>query len=213
MIKKLTNNIFEKIFKLLIIIVSFTGLFLNLKIEPKISMILYFTILSNAFVFLFYLVAYMLFLFNKLNKNNIYYIIKGMITINIALTMTVYNIALSDGELYQLHPIAGLFVHVFTPCMVILDYIIFGEKGNLKKTYPIYWAISLFIYTLICVVYALLGGLFLDGKPYPYYFMDITKNGIFGVIGYDLILLFIYMSYSYLVLWLDNLVYKMKRGI
>lgn len=212
MSKELNNSIFEKIFKLIIIVIAFIGLYLNFKIAPMQSMILYFTILSNVFVLLFYLISYFLYLINKLNKNRLYYIIKGMMTVNITLTLAVYNIALNGGELYQLHPIAGLFVHVFTPGIVILDYIIFGEKGNLKKSYPIYWVASLFAYTILCIIYALFGGKYPDGSSYPYFFMDIEKYGIFGVLVFNLIILLIYLLYSYIVLWLDNLAYKMKRG-
>lgn len=184
---------------------------MNYKILYLNNMFLYFTILSNMCVFIFYLISFILYFANKLKDNKLYYIIKGMITVDITLTMAVYNFVLTSGTLYQEHVFAGMFVHLITPTLVILDYIMFGKKGHLKYSYPIYWSISLIIYTLVCWLYGFYGGVFADGNSYPYFYMNFNEFGLLGVIKNCMIVYMIYLIYSYIIVWLDNLCAKESK--
>lgn len=195
----------EFIFKLLIIIVSGIGLYLNFRIAPVRYMILYFTIISNMGVFLFYLVTLVLYLTKKLKRGDIYHLIKGMITIDITLTLVIYNLFLNDVAFYQDHIIACTFVHLITPAMVMLDYVIFSEKGNLKTKYPVYWSLSLVAYAIFCYIYEGLGGKFLDGSTCPYYYMDVNKYGFIGVTIFSITIFTAFLAYGYFVLYLDTL--------
>ena len=191
-------------FKLLILIVSGIRLYLNFRIAPVRYTILYFTIISNLAVFIFYFVALILYLTKKLKREDLYHIIKGMITIDITLTLVVYNLFLNDIELYQNHSVACAFVHLITPILVILDYIIFGEKGKLKTNYPVYWCLSIVVYGIFCYIYGLLGGKFLDGSTCPYYYMDVNKFGIIGVTIFSITIFTSVLAYGYFVLYLDT---------
>ena len=193
------------IYKILIIIVCAMGIFINIRIAPGKEMFLYFTILSNIACLIFYIVIVLLYLFKKLKKNNLYYIFKGMVTMAITLTFVVYQLFLSsNNEFYQNHVIANYFVHLFTPLLVMCDYVIFGEKGNLKKSYPLIWSSLLVIYTLFCEIYMALGGTFIDGIKCPYFFMDIQQYGIIRVIINCLVIYVCYVLYGYLIYFLDN---------
>lgn len=201
----------EFIFKLLILIVSGVGLYLNFRIAPVRYMALYFTIISNLAVFIFYLVTLILYLAKKLKRGDLYHIIKGMITIDITLTLAVYNLFLNDVAFYQDHIIACTFVHLLTPALVMLDYVIFSEKGKIKTIYPVYWSSSIVAYGVFCYVYEGLGGKFLDGATCPYYYMDVNKYGFIGVTIFSITIFMAFLAYGYIVLYLDTLSSKSEN--
>ncbi len=201
----------EFLFKLLIVIISGIGLYLNFRIAPVRYMILYFTIISNLAVFIFYLVTLILYLTKKLKRGDLYHMIKGMITIDITLTLVVYNLFLRNVEFYQDHLIACTFVHLITPTLVMLDYVIFSEKGNLKTRYPVYWSLSIVAYGIFCYVYEGLGGKFLDGSTCPYYYMDVNKYGFIGVTIFSITIFMSFLAYGYLILYLDTVSSKCKN--
>jgi len=207
-------NVKQKIsllYKILIIIICATGLYINIKIAPGKEMFLYFTILSNIACLFFYVTSLILYLLKKLKKNDLYYILKGTVTMAITLTFVVYQFFLSaDNEFYQNHVIANYFVHLFTPLLVMSDYIIFGEKGNLKKSYPLIWSSILIVYTLFCEIYMSLGGTFIDGSKSPYPFMDARQYGTPRVIINCLIIFICYVIWGYLIYYLDNKFGKKK---
>lgn len=195
------------IYKILIVIMSFIGLYLNFKISSFRENIVYFTIQSNLLCFIFYLVIVILKLTNKLKKSDLYYITKGMVTMSITLTMLVYQMVLSTSgtmDVYENNILACNFVHLIVPLMVILDYVIFGEKGHLKKNYPFIWSIVLVLYIMFLIIYILLGGTFMDGNKYPYYFMNIEQLGLFRVFISNLVLYVFFILCGLFVQKLDN---------
>lgn len=192
------------IYKILIVVVSGIGLYLNFKLYSFKTAILYFTNLSNIFVFVFYLVGLILYFTKKLKKNDTYYIIKGMITMAITITMFVYQIILSGSmNAFVGHEVENAFVHLIVPFLVIFDYIIFGKKGNLKKNYPFIWSFILVVYQLFVIIYSLWGGKFM-GSSVPYPYMDISKNGIWTVILNCVLVYVFFVGYGTIVQTLDN---------
>lgn len=103
-------------YKILIVIISGIGLYLNFKMSSFRENIIYFTIQSNLLCFLFYLIIVILNFTKKLKKNNIYYIFKGMVTMAITITMFVYQLLISTNggiEGYENNMLACNFVHLF----------------------------------------------------------------------------------------------------
>lgn len=199
------------IYKILIVVVSGIGLYLNFKLYSFKTAILYFTNLSNIFVFVFYLVGLILYFTKKLKKNDTYYIIKGMITMAITITMFVYQIILSGSmNAFVGHEVENAFVHLIVPFLVILDYIIFGKKGNLKKNYPFIWSFILIVYQLFVIIYSLLGGKFM-GSSVPYPYMDVSKNGIWTVILNCVLVYVFFVGYGTIVQTLDNKLGKKNK--
>ena len=132
----------------------------------------------------------------------------------ITLTFIVFQVFISaDNAFYETHIIENLFVHLFVPTMVMLDYVIFDEKGNIKKSYPIIWSSFLIAYTLFCEVYIALGGTFIDGAKYPYFFIDTEIYGIMGVIINCLVIGICYIAYGYLIYYLDKLVERKYKQL
>lgn len=185
----------EFAFKFLITLVSLLGLILNFKLLTVGGALIYYTIQSNLLCFLVYFVIMILYIFKKFEKNNIYYIMKGMATMAMAITMVVFQLFLSNTPTYQNHEIISMVVHLFVPLLAILDYIIFDEKGHLKKSYPFMWTATLIFYLVFDIIYVSLGGKYNNNCNYPYFFLSIDKFGYMGVainciIIYILFLLF-----------------------
>lgn len=196
----------DLLFKIIIVLVSGIGLFLNFKLLTVRDSIIYFTIQSNLLCFIFYLITVILMLTKKLKKNNMYYISKGMVTMAITITFFVYWIILSSGEgmeAYIGHNLENYFVHLFTPSLIILDYIIFGEKGNLKKNYPLIWSFVLIAYIIFDIIYVMLGGTFADGVKYPYSYMNVEELGLFKVCINCMFIYVFFVGYGSIVQWLD----------
>ncbi len=177
------------LYRLLIVIVTGIGLYLNFKLASPKIMLLYFTIISNIMVFLFYSITTFLELIHKLKKDHFYYAVGGTVTVFITLTMCVYQIALMDTPIYSNHLLECSFVHIITPILVLLYYFLFTEKGHIKKIYSLFWIMPLIIYAAFVQIYSHLGGRFLDNQKFPYPFLDVEKNGY----GYVLMICILFL--------------------
>ena len=202
------------IYRIFIVIISAIALYLNFELLGFKEGIIYFTNLSNLLCLIYFSILIIMTLLKKVKRNDIYYIIKGMVTMAITLTMFIYNILLSANGMgvFEGHELECNLVHLVVPIMVILDYIMFGKKGNLKKEYVIYWCLGLFGYQVFVMIYSLLGGTFADGASYPYFYMNTEKYGVFGVFINTLVILIIYVLYGLLIQKLDNLVGNRKNN-
>ena len=202
---------YSLIFKILILIVSGLGLYLNFRLFNVKDLLPFFTIISNLLCFIVYLIIVILMIFKKLKKTESYYIIKGMSTMGITLTMCVYQLILAPNglDIYETHILECELVHLIVPLLIIIDYFVFAEKGNVKKTYPIYWISIVIIYLLFVIIYSSLGGTF-NGEHVPYFFLDINKLGIFRVILYCVMILIFYIGCGHIAYLIDNK-YKKKN--
>lgn len=199
-------------YRMAIVIVSAIALYMNFKLMSFRLGILYFTNLSNLFCLIYFLVLVIMMLLNKDKENKYHYIVKGMVTMCITLTMFVYNFILtSDLGIFKNHMLECNLVHLVVPIMVILDYILFGKKGNLKKQYVAFWCLGLVAYQVFITVYTYLGGRFADGASYPYFYMNTEKYGVMGVILNTLGVLLIYVLYGLLVQKIDSKIAHSKQ--
>ena len=200
------------IYRFLIVIVSAIALYLNFKLLGFKEGIIYFTNLSNLLCFIYFTILIIMTLLKKVKRNDTYYIIKGMVTMAITITMFIYNILLTSNGMavFEGHELECNLVHLVVPLMVILDYIIFGEKGNLKKEYPIIWSLVLILYQIFVIIYVAFGGTFMNGATYPYFYMDINKYGTFGVLFNLLIIYIFFVGYGTIVQKIDNKLGKKK---
>ena len=208
------KEIIKLIYRILIVIISAIGLYVNFKFLTFEKGILYFTNLSNLLCMIYFLVLVILMITNKVKRNDIYYIFKGMVTMGITLTMIVYNLLLANSNaagVFENHQLECIIVHIIVPLMVIFDYIIFAEKGNLKKEYPLIWSFVLIAYQLFVTIYTANGGTFIDGSTYPYPFMDMEKYGA-GQVTINMIVTFVFfVGYGSIVQMLDNKLGKKKN--
>lgn len=195
------------IYKIIIVIISGLGIYLNIKAFSFPTAFIYYTIQSNIFCFVFFFIIVLLTIFNKLKKNNLYYTLKGMCTMSITITMLIYQFVISKNygvEIYATNELACVLAHLVIPILVIGDYIVFGEKGNLKKSYPFIWSLTLIFYVIFNIIYVLLGGKFIDGTNYPYYYMNIDKYGLLRVTVNCLLIYTFFIVYGVIVQFLDR---------
>lgn len=193
------------LYRMIVVAVAAISLYLNFKFLTIGKGILYFTNLSNLlclFYFSYLVIAMML---NKLKKNEFYYISKGMVTMAITATFFIYNFILAGRVIeFEDHALECNLVHLVVPTLVILDYILFGEKGHLKREYPLVWSLVIIIYQLFLLVYMSFGGTFLHNEIYPYYYMDVEKYGMLGIMVNLAIIYVFYVGYGTLVQLIDN---------
>ena len=195
------------IYRFLIVIISSIGLYLNFKLFGFKEGIIYFTNIGNLLCLIYFSILIILTLTKKIKKNDTYYIFKGMVTMAITITMLIYNILLTtDGSMtaFNGHELECNLVHLVVPLMVIFDYIIFGEKGKLKREYPIIWSLVIVLYQIFVLIYISLGGTFMNDTVYPYFYMDINRFGIIGVTINLLIIYIFFVGYGTIVQFIDN---------
>ena len=107
--------------------------------------------------------------------------------------------------------IANSLVHTLSPCLVILDYFLFDEKGNLKKYYPFLWLICPFNYVFFVYMYAAKGGTFYGiggSQRFGYFFLDYVEIGITGVVKWIIVMTLGILMASYLLIAIDKILEK-----
>ena len=201
------------IYKMIIVLVSGYALYINFKLLTFRQGILYFTNVSNLLCFMYFFVLVILILTHKEKKDDKHYIIKGMVTMAIALTMLMYNLYLSSDSstnIFVGHQLETNMVHIVVPLLVIFDYIIFEEKGHLKKHYPLIWSAIVIIYQTFIFIYIAFGGKFLNDVTYPYPYMDISKYGVSGVVINLTVMFVLYVGFGTIIQMIDN---KLEKKI
>lgn len=199
----------EWLYKAIIMLFSGIGVYLNLKIFTVKGALIYYTVQSNLLCFVFYLTIIILMLTKKLKKNNLYYVFKGLLTMAVVITMIVYQLFLANTGAYDGHEFTSAIVHLIVPSLVIFDYLIFAEKGNLKKNDPYIWSLSLVGYFVFYKIYTLMGGKFNDAGTCPYFFLNVDKFGCMGVIFNCTIIYIAFILFGKLVHHVDK---KLKES-
>ena len=194
------------LYKIIIIIACGFGIYLNFKAFTIGGAIIYYTVQSNVMCFVFYLVTVILKIAGKLKKNSNYYILKGMVTMAITVTMVVFQFVITDSGMtaYAGNELASIMAHIVVPLLVMSDYVIFGEKGNLKRNYPFIWSATLVFYVIFDFVYVALGGRFGDGSIYPYLYMNIEVNGLLKVIISCITIFILFIGYGTIIQTIDQ---------
>ena len=194
------------LYKIIIIIACGFGIYLNFKAFTIGGAIIYYTVQSNVMCFIFYFVTIILKLTGKLKKNSNYYILKGMVTMAITVTMIVFQFVITDSGMtaYAGNELASIMAHIVVPLLVMSDYVIFGEKGNLKRNYPFIWSSTLVFYIIFDFVYVALGGRFVYGSIYPYLYMNIEVNGLLKVIISCITIFILFIGYGTIIQTIDQ---------
>ena len=194
------------LYKIIIVIACGFGIYLNFNAFTVGGAIIYYTVQSNIMCFIFYLVTVILKIAGKLKKNSNYYILKGMVTMAITVTMVVFQFVITDSGMtaYAGNELASIMAHIVVPLLVMSDYVIFGEKGNLKRNYPFIWSATLVFYVIFDFVYVALGGRFGDGSIYPYLYMNIEVNGLLKVIISCITIFILFIGYGTIIQTIDQ---------
>ncbi|GAA3261341.1 Pr6Pr family membrane protein [Lactococcus lactis] len=169
----------EKISKMLILIVSIFGLYIHINSGFKVygyAIFYFFTVLSNIAVFFYYSLYFVI---SKRMSN----IIQGYVLEPILLTGILNWFILAPasikyyGSILPLFHPSNFFVHGLIPILVLLDWVMFSEKGIYKKYDPLKWCVFPIIYSIFIYIRALFGGDVFNGSPYPYPFYSPQDMG------------------------------------
>ena len=141
-------------------------------------------------------------------------ILKFIGMLGILLTFLVFNIMLAGDRDPQLNwRIGSLTFHVVLPVMYIADWFLFYERRQCKWYYPIASAGFPLVYILFLLIQAII--LKFDSSIlipttttpliYPYFFVNLETQGVFGVLTWIGVLLVAFIVIGFLFLGLDQL--------
>lgn len=216
----INNRLTSFIYKICIIVVCFVGLLMNSGIiggtfAPYVF--LYYTILSNLFCLIFYIISAIFTMVNIKNTGK-YGVLKfaphfkGGVVMAMVLTMLFYFFILSSGSFENVSfsaVFSNIIVHLIVPIMVIVDWVLFDRKGRFTGSDPIIWTVVPFMYYALVLVAAQLQVQYYGGANYPYYFID-PSDPPYGV-GWAKVLVTVflltlgYVAVGYILLGVDRL--------
>jgi hypothetical protein len=130
----------------------------------------------------------------------------GATTLYILLVGIIYGLLLHGlQELSGGSAIANVLLHMVTPILVPIFWLIFTPKGKLSRRDPLLWA----IYPLTYLFYALLRGEFTGRYPYP--FMNVNELGWARTILHAFFIAAAFLVASWLFVWFDSLLGRRLR--
>ena len=204
-------------YKLLVALSLLAGILLNVMNTTSVTAILsYYTLQSNIICFAMFVgIIVAIFLKKDYRSNNIYYLLKGAVIIAILVTAIIYQIALLPND-FNMEVIdinntakywANEFVHKISPVLVLMDYILFDNKGNFKYYYPIVWLFIPLNYVIYVYTYSTQGGRFYGvggSKQFAYIFLDYNQIGYISVMKSIVIIAILILLMSYFLVFLDR---------
>ena len=104
-------------------------------------------------------------------------------------------------------------VHIFTPCLVILDWALFTPKGRIRWADPLRWILIPYAYLAFAVTYGALGGRFESGDTFAYPFLDFGTLGVGGVASWVATLTVALLAVAYVYVLLDRLLARAARPL
>ena len=203
-------------FKLVAVIASGYGLYLNSGLPAgafRPSMLLYFTIQSNVLC----LVSFLMGAWRcghylaqgaqgECPPANMLW--KGAAIMAITTTLLIYWLVLAKVDFQMeaaINPLNNLTVHLFTPVLMLLDWLLFDRKGLLRRRHPLQWALVPVLYYAFTLVASALGARYMDEARYPYFFIDPDVVG-WGQVALNVALVAAgFIGLGYLLLGLDAL--------
>jgi hypothetical protein len=130
----------------------------------------------------------------------------GATTLYILLVGIIYGLLLHGlQELSGGSAIANVLLHMVTPILVPIFWLIFISKGKLGWRNPLLWA----IYPLTYLFYALVRGEFTGRYPYP--FLNVNELGWARTILHAFFIAAAFLVASWLFVWFDSLLGRRLR--
>ena len=208
----------SRIFKGIIAVGGFTGLYLHLDFlrgAPPAYKFMHFTVISNIIV----TVIYFLLLANpKISQNRSFLRFKGAVIMMITVTGVVYNTILKAEpytayDLFMKSDVLGNFiVHVFIPVCVVADWLIFDKKGCYKIYDPLLWTLFPYAYVIFTVVVAHIGQFYPNQESrYPYNFMAWDVYGFSAVFKNIVLMSVFFIVLGYIFYFVGYLLGKKKN--
>jgi hypothetical protein len=207
----LKSKKFSISYKLILIVVCMFGLLLNFGVFDgrfDFKVLRFFTVLSNLFCFVYFIISVIYLKRNFLDENKTTFnpTLKGIATMSITVTLLVAHFLLGGGRFIMgtTLGISMLLSHYIVPIMMILDWLLFDKKGYITKTSPLIWSSGHLLYFLYIVVSAQFGGI------YTYPFIDVDTLGWSRVLLNVLVLTIFFIVLGYISLAVDKILLKIS---
>lgn len=212
----INNKIISLIFKTAFVFISLPVMYTYL-LEFNGDTLAYFTVLSNILIFVVMLIIWIKTLkdviikkeYEGLNKHCM--LPKGIAMLCITVTFLVYAFLLAEYNLKSNYYVNNLSEHYILPMMMILDYFLFDEKGNIKWYHPLIWVGCALCYLPYIFIRAAIIGNNSNLIRYPYFFLNVDDLGVGGVIWWCIGLLIFFSALAYLYFLFDKLINKRKK--
>jgi hypothetical protein len=201
------------IYKSVLVLSALIGLILQFASSTNIiETFSYYTIQSNLWVLFFfgYLLYREVYKLPKIGKWLLLF--KGMFTVGIFVTFLVYHFIIRPSleginTSFEVGGINDFFIHYFVPLLTLFDWVFFDVKGKLLWYFPLVWLVQPLDYLVYVGIYNLLGGRFntlTDPTPYPYFFLNVERFGILGVMQWSVLIVLLYIVLGYLLYFIDG---------
>lgn len=147
-----------------------------------------------------------------------YPIVKFVALLSILLTFMIYNFVLAKSrDIKDSFVVASVTLHMILPLMFTFDYILFYEHGKVKWYYPIVSTVFPLLYAAFIFVHAAYyyfdSSIYYPGRNdpfiYPYFFLNLDKYGVVGVITNILVILIVFVVFGNIIVLIDKLLGKM----
>lgn len=181
------------------------GVVLQLILNGGVNMLLYYTILSNILVTAF--MGYLVYLMAKKDpryQSNSFLRSKTGVTMAILITFVIYHTMLRPyifpAQFYRLE---NLLCHYIVPLWFFLDGLVFDGKIAFSKLDPFIWTSFPLIYSAFALFNGTVTKFAVPGSPdspYPYFFLNLDKNGWSGVLLSSLVIFVFYVVGGYLLM-------------
>ena len=167
------------IYRVIMLILSLVGLYLDITKNGGFGMLLYYTVLSNLLVLCFN--AYQLFLMSTTVHWEHHRVLrlKGAVTMAIMITCVIYHFMLAPYATH-FYRLENFLLHYIIPLMFFFDTLVFDKRKQYRWFDPFSWTSIPLRY----MAFALLNGLVLKwpipgakDSPFAYFFINVTKYG------------------------------------
>ncbi|WP_217132458.1 Pr6Pr family membrane protein [Leucobacter chinensis] len=136
--------------------------------------------------------------------------LSGAVMMAITVTMLIYLVVLvpttfeQAGD-YEVFSLTDNLVHIITPCLVIVDWLLFVPKGSFRWIEPPLWALIPYAYLVFAFTAGAAGVEFNPGQTYPYPFMNVAELGVGGVALWIIALSVALIGFGYVYVVVDRL--------
>lgn len=189
---------------------AFVGLGLQIGIfkgELHLSSFKYFTNISNLLCMVYFLIDVVFLFAVKKRDGSVSWCpaLKGVAMMGITVTWLVAHFMLGSFTMGPSLRVSIRLVHYVVPIMTILDWLLFDQKGHIKRSAPLLWTVFPLGYFAAIMGLAYFG----KGVPfYPYPFMNVEKLGLPRVLITVALMLAFFIALGYLFVLIDRLLEK-----
>ena len=213
------------VYRLLVLAVILTGVIRHADLltgEPSWTTVLFYTMVSNL-ICLAWVLLLIVRTVRDLRQSGPFGTstpsarVSGAVMFAITVTMLIYLIVLvptrfADGDA-EIFSLTDNLIHIITPVLVIVDWLVFVPKGSFRWVDPLLWTLIPYAYLTWAFAYGAVGGEFTPGQAYPYPFMDVDALGIAGVTQWIIALTVALVAVGFVFVIIDRALGSLSRRL